>query len=84
MIRREGDWLSAQVGGEVMMMSVANGKYIGLGGVGGRIWELIEQPRSEEELYSLLLDEFDVSEEVCRAEVAAFLAELRKHGAVAG
>jgi hypothetical protein len=83
MIQKTGDWISAQVGDELVMMSVASGKYIGLGGVGGRIWELLEQPRSENELCGLLLAEFDVADDVCRAEVAAFLAQLERHGAVA-
>jgi len=83
MIQRSGDWLSAQVGDARVMMSIANGRYVGLGGVGGRIWDLIEQPRSEEELCQLLLAEFDVTEETCRAELAAFLQKLRECGAVA-
>ena len=42
MVRKQGDWLSAKVGDELVMMSAEKGNYIGLSEVGARIWELIE------------------------------------------
>jgi len=75
--------MSAPVGDKLVMMSVADGSYIALGGVGGRIWELLERPRDADELCRLLMAEFDVSEADCRSELDAFLADLGKHGAIA-
>ena len=83
MIRRQGDWLSAKVGDELVMMSAASRHYVGLSPVGARIWELIEQPRSLDDVCALLQDEYDVTAVVCRGEVEAFLRELMDHGAVA-
>jgi hypothetical protein len=83
LIERKGDWLSARVGDEIMMMSPEKGKYIGMNEVGARIWELIEQPSDITALCAELEREFDVSPEACRTEVDSFLAELEKHGAVA-
>lgn len=82
MIRRSGDWISAEVGTERVMMSVADGRYIALGGVGGHIWDLLEQPYDAEALCAQLTAAFEVDDATCRTEVAAFLAELRKHGAI--
>ena len=82
LIQRKGDWLSARVGDEIMMMSHHHGKYIGMNAVGARIWELIETPRDSATLYAELQQEFAVSSEACEAEVDAFLAEMEKHGAV--
>jgi predicted deacylase len=83
MVRKEGDWLAARVGEELVMMSAANGDYVGLSEVGARIWELIETPQDVEAVCAQLRGEFDVSPEICRAEVESFLNELAKHGAVA-
>jgi hypothetical protein len=83
MIRRQGDWLTAKVGGELVMMSAAKSNYIGLSDVGARIWELIETPRSLDEVCAQLVQEFEVAPEVCRAEVEAFLNDLVKDGAAA-
>lgn len=81
-VRKQGDWLAAKVGDELVMMSTEKGHYIGLSEVGARIWELIETPQDRDALYVALLAEFDVSEEVCHAEVDTFLKELASHGAV--
>ncbi len=82
MIQRQGDWLTAIVGDELVMMSATKGNYIGLSAVGARIWELIETPQSLDAICAELVKEFDVAPEVCRAEVEAFIADLSKHGAV--
>jgi hypothetical protein len=82
LIERKGDWLSARVGDEIMMMSPEHGKYIGVNEVGARIWELIEAPRDVAAVCEELQREFEVSPEICKAEVDSFLAEMEKHGAV--
>ena len=82
MIERKGDWLSARVGDEIMMMSPEHGKYIGVNEVGARIWELIEAPRDVATVCEELQREFEVSPEICKAEVDSFLAEMERHGAI--
>ena len=83
MISRQGDWLSAKVGDELVMMSAEKGNYIGLSEVGARVWEIIETPSELDALCAQLQDEYDVAPETCRAEVESFLNELVKHGAIA-
>lgn len=82
MIHRNGDWLAAKVGDELVMMSAAKGNYIGLSAVGARIWELIETPRTAESLCAALVEEYDVDPATCRAEVESFLTTLGQHNAV--
>jgi len=82
LVRRKGDWLSAMVGEELVMMSAEHGAYLGLSSVGARIWELIEEPREADAICAQLTDEFEVEPETCRAEVMHFLEELASNGAV--
>jgi hypothetical protein len=82
MIKRQDGWLAAQVGEELVMMSVDSGVYIGLNDVGARVWDLIETPRDMGELCSTLSEEFDTTPDVCRPEVEAFLAQLEQRGAI--
>ena len=82
-VERKGDWLSARVGDELVMMSAESGYYIGLTEVGARIWELIEAPMELEDLCARLQREFDVSPDVCRTEVRAFLDDLAAQQAAA-
>lgn len=82
MIYRDGDWLAAKVGEEIVMMSATKGNYIGLSPVGARIWELLETPRSIESLCRALVDEYEVDAATCRTEVDSFIATLSQHQAV--
>ena len=83
LVRKKGDWLSAKVGEELVMMSAEKGHYIGLSEVGARIWDIIETPQEFDVVCARLRDEYDVTPEICRAEVETFLNELVKHGAAA-
>ena len=82
-IGKRGDWISAKVGDEIVMMSAEEGKYIGLNAVGARIWELLDQPQTHEALEAQLLREFDVEPAICRGEIDSFLAKLVEHRAIA-
>jgi hypothetical protein len=81
-VRKRDDWLTAQVGDEMVMMSANRGLYLGMTAIGARIWELIETPESIDTLCAQLLSEYEVEPGDCRAEVEAFLRDLASHGAV--
>lgn len=81
-IHRHAAWVSAKAGVQCVMMNLETDEYIGLTRVGARIWELIEVPMSVDALHAQLLREFEVPPELCRREVAGFLDELARRGAV--
>jgi hypothetical protein len=81
-IARTGDWLSARVDRELLMMSAANGKYLGLTEVGARVWELLETESYLDRICEALQGEFDVTPDVCRAEVEVFLNAMASEGMV--
>lgn len=82
-VQKQDGWLAAKVGEELVMMHADKINYIGLSEVGARIWELIETPRDVAAICAQLQQEYDVTPDVCRAEVESFLNELVKHGAIA-
>lgn len=81
-IQKSTDWLCARAGDEVMMMSASQGIYIGLNAIGARIWDLLDKTGDPDAICAQLLEEFEVSEAQCRAEVGAFLAELEGRSAI--
>lgn len=81
-VRKQGDWLAAPVGDEVLMMSAEHGTYVGLNAVGARIWALLDEVTDSEALCARLCDEFAVSPELCAREVATFLHALAAQGAI--
>lgn len=68
--------VTAEIEGEVVMMSVQRGHYYGLDAVGSRIWKLIQEPRSVAALCDLLQEEFEVDRATCERDVLEFLARL--------
>lgn len=79
-IKRSEDILTAPLDDMLLMMSVEQGKYFGLNGAGPRIWELLEHPISQDQLVEALLEEYEVTREMCAAEVGTFLDGLRERG----
>ena len=77
-VARSEEPVAVEVDRTVVMMSVDQGMYFGLEGTGPRIWALLEQPRSVQQLCDELMKEFDIDAEACRIEVCNFLEELRR------
>lgn len=78
LVTRSEEPVAVEVDRTVVMMSVDQGMYFGLEGVGPRVWSLLEQPRSVRQLCDALMNEFEVAPDVCRQEVGAFLEEMRR------
>lgn len=70
------DQICAEVDGEVVMMSIEKGNYYGLDTIGGRIWELIVEPCTVNEVCDRLVAEFAVDRATCEADVLRFLNEM--------
>lgn len=81
-VRNEADWLTATLGGHVVAMSVKDKSCFALTRIGARIWDIIETPRTVDEICGLLMQQFAVPADVCRAEVESFLNELEKSDAI--
>ncbi len=77
--RREG-LMTADMDGSAVMMDIMTGKYYNLGEIGGRIWELLEEPMTLAALVKKLTDEYDVSAAQCRADITPFLNTLLERG----
>lgn len=62
-----------------IMMHIGKGKYFGLNPVGKRIWELIRQPKTLDELTAILLSEYNISKKQCQQETLKFLRNAVKY-----
>lgn len=80
---RNLDILHASTGTEeAVMMSIEAGRYYGVNAVGARIWELLESPKTIEQLCALICTEFDVDAQTCEAAVLEFTRNLIDNGIV--
>ena len=79
-VTRSDELLTAEVDGELMAMSIERGTCYGLNAVGTRLWALLAEPRTVDELCAMLVGEYEVDAGQCRNEVIALLEELRAEG----
>lgn len=82
LIVRCPDMVAAEMDGDLVMMSVEQGEYFGIGGVGTRAWELLEQPMTVEQICAVIVEEFEVDEATCREDMLSFANELLTLGLV--
>lgn len=70
------DILSSSVDNETILLSIESSRYYGMADTANRIWELLIEPISGEEIVAILQKEYDADEELCQKDVLAFLIEL--------
>ncbi len=68
--------------GEKVMVDFEQGKYFMIKGVGNDIWDMLEDGIPVEQIIHKLLEEYDVTEEVCEAETLKFLESLEQIGVI--
>jgi hypothetical protein len=74
------DILSANMDGEMVMMSLENSKYYNLGNMGSNIWNMLGSPISANQIIAALLEKYQVEQDQCEKEVLAFLNHLFREG----
>jgi hypothetical protein len=72
MISRSPSVVTAEVDGEIVMMSIEQGRYFGLDDIGSDIWKRIEPPCS----FATLIDGLAAAYEADRATIAADVQNL--------
>jgi hypothetical protein len=75
-IQKNRGIISSPMDNETVMMSIEKGKYYGIDSIGTRIWELLDQPLSIDELCEILPAEYDVEPDQCRADVTGFVEKM--------
>lgn len=81
-VRPNPDMLCSELDGEAVILNLATGTYFGLNVVGARIWELLTAGRDLREIRATLLDEFDVTPEVCEADLIEVVGRMATDGLV--
>jgi hypothetical protein len=76
------DVLHQELGGETVLLNLANEQYFGLDAVGTRVWQLLVETRRAPDVMARLQQEFDVTPEQLQADLRALLSELVDAGLV--
>ena len=76
------DQVSSDLGGEVAILHLNEGVYYGLDDVGARIWSLIQEPTTVEEIRDVLVSEYEVAPDRCESDLIALLQRLADEGLI--
>jgi hypothetical protein len=76
------DQVSSDLKGEVAILDLKAGVYHGLDAVGARIWHLLQESKTADQLRDVLLQEYDVDADRCERDLLALLQRLADEGLV--
>src|SRR5471030_2872756 len=79
---RNGDFLEAAVGEEIVAFSVAKGVCYAFNPVGSRIWQFLSNPTSVSDICNTLVDGYQVDPETCEREALDLLEKLWLEGMI--
>ena len=75
-VMRHEDIDATDLNGEKVMMDLDKGRYLALGEVGSRIWDIIDKPVSVKDIIEILMKEYDIDEKSCNEEVINFIGRM--------
>ncbi len=81
-ISRSPSVLTAEVDGEIVMMSIERGRYFGLDDIGSDIWKRLDPPCSFGELIDRLAIDYDADRATIAADVRALLGRMAEQDVV--
>ena len=68
--------IAKQVGDETVILHLGSGTYFGLDPVGARIWQLIGEGKSLDEIRDVVLGEYEVSCEDLERDIRSLIKDL--------
>ncbi len=74
--------ISSDLGGEAVILNLKNGVYYGIDAVGVRIWNLIQESRTVDDILNTLLEEYEVEPDHCEGDILALLQQLADSGLI--
>ncbi|QWE11333.1 PqqD family protein [Polynucleobacter sp. es-EL-1] len=76
LIIRNPDLLETSLDDELVLMSIDRGCYYGLENTAKTIWELLDKPKTQEQLLNALKEKYDGQPEIIERDLNAFLDKL--------
>jgi len=71
-----------EVDGEMVLLDMNSENYFGLDAVGTDIWQAMQEKESLQEVLEILLEQYDVEEDVLKKDLLNFVDKLQESGLV--
>ena len=79
---RRKDLIAQSLEGELVMLDMQSGNYFGLDPIASKIWDYLASPKDIKTLCQSLMQEYEVGEDECQADVCSFISDLLDKGMV--
>lgn len=76
------DQVSTNLQGESVILNLKSGVYFGLNPVGARIWELVQQTITIQQIQQTIISEYAVETERAESDVVSLLKQLSEVGLI--
>ena len=73
---RAVDLLEAELGDELVALSIEDGNCFGFNSVATSVWRTLDRPRTFAEIEATILGAYEVSAKECAAELKALIGDL--------
>jgi hypothetical protein len=81
-IARSPSVLTAEVDGEIVMMSIERGRYFGLDDIGSDIWKRLDTPCAFADLIDRLVADYEADRATIAEDVRTLLGRMVEHDVV--
>lgn len=75
---RTSDISARTIGGETIVLDLPSSQYFAITGVGSKVFQLLAEERTMDDLVAAILEEYDVDEARARTDVENFVERLRQ------
>ena len=76
--QRNDNWVGSQIEDNFVMVNLDTGKYVSLNASAGAVWQALEQPRTQAEIETGLIADYDVDADTCTQSVTSLLAQMQE------
>ncbi len=73
-------FISSDLGDEMILMNLESGDYIALNGTSADIWKLAENEANMDTIIDRLMEQYEVDKEVCKIETIACVKKMAEKG----
>ena len=71
-----------EVDGEMVLLDMNSENYFGLDAVGTDIWQAMQEKENLKEVFEILLEQYEVEEDVLKKDLITFVEKLEESGLV--
>ena len=71
-----------EVDGEMVLLDMNSENYFGLDEVGTAIWQAMQEKENLKEVFEILLEQYEVEEDVLKKDLITFVEKLEESGLV--